>query len=102
MEGAGGWMGPDTQEIWAENLTHTTPGDGPRALAPPVERDDREPGRQRSRERYKDRERQKGDQEAQTGTRTLFQRRVHQSVVSWAVDAERERAEAMEERGQGE
>lgn len=40
-------------------------------MAPPMERDDREPGRQRGRDRYKDRERQTGDREAQTGTGTV-------------------------------
>ena len=29
MEGAGSWMGPDTQEIWAENLPHITPAVAP-------------------------------------------------------------------------
>lgn len=63
-QGAGSWTGPDPQEIWTENLSRATPMGGPRAMAHPMERDDREPGRQRDRERCKNRERQRGDREA--------------------------------------
>lgn len=70
-------------------------------MAPPMERDDRGPGRQRGRDRYKDRERQTGDREAQTGTGTLSEEGPSK-IVSRAIDTEQERMVATDEWGQRE
>lgn len=115
---AGEGLGGDrAQEVWCgggrqldgsghpgdlgRELAPHYPSGGPRAMAPPMERDDRGPGRQRGRDRYKDRERQTGDREAQTGTGTLSEEGPSK-IVSRAIDTEQERMVATDEWGQRE
>lgn len=60
-------------------------------MAPPVERDDREPGRQRSRERYKDLDREGTRRHKLRLGPSVSEEGAPKHIEWWAIDTEQER-----------